>query len=1625
MSEARELTVKLSLDSNSFSRGMKMVSAQLKNVDSAFKATTAGTDKYSTRAQKATARVGMLTDKIALQQAAVTLCSRQYGNAQSNLERWRKKQAEAAKAVAKATSEYGENSEQAKAARKEYDKATRSLENAQVATTNAQTALNNAQRELSATSRQLQDAQDEQKLYNSAWGKTSEALEKAGSSLTTVGKRMVSVGSTLTRTVTAPVVALGTAAVRTFTSYDDSLRQVQATMGLVAGSSEEADRQIALLDETAQRMGIETRYSASEAAEALNYLALAGYDADTACEVLPDILNLAQAGGLDLAYASDLATDAMAALGLETKDLGMFTDQMARTAQKSNTSVAQLGEAILTVGGTAKNMAGGTAEMNAALGVLANRGIKGAEGGTHLRNILLALPTEKTSKALKKLGVSAYNADGSVRPLNETFADLNRAMEGMSDEDKTKLLTSMFNKTDLAAVQALLAGCGEEYDNLFSAIQNSKGTTAQMASIMESGIGGQFRSLKSAIEGLAISFGAELAPAVKQGAKFVTDLTKRFAELPKSTKQTITRFAALAAVIGPSLLVVGKIATTFGTLLTGASKAVAVIGKFALGIKTLAAGGALKTLIGGFKNLVAFNGGGIGGAVKSIGALGKAFATSALGATALVTAAAGVIAYLAWINSDAKKVRDAIKGMNDTAENWKSTSATTFYSTSSGLEFFGLSTDNFKRDVTSMERWLTSLKTTWSTTKRKSDDTVTAWVDSWKEYTNGTRTAIQGMKQDAAEYGMGSVVSTMDADLKLLDQYDRRAEQLIRRSRYRSLTPEEDAELQSLIQGRHDIEIKYHLTNADVKGFDDIRKEVQREIDRATARGEEVSTTIYENAVVAAAQGYHALTDEIDESYDSQRDLIDLMDEGAEKTAAREALDARYAEERKAAASEYRDLLQDTAGAVFGKESVIAASDGLQELAAATIAYTDAVARGESGAAEMERINTAMSGLDQNAVTELTALYSQMKTAGFSDADIAEMFPEISPHTLEAVAALTDFATNDKSGNFTGLKDMFGDLGEEVLKITTDLDMTGAQAAWAAFAADPGAIVQMSGEITGDVPLAEGATVPTPMVEAAVSHFTAEGVDIDNIEPEGLAAWISEYQADNPGTANIEPKDLQAAITSYTANGASVPTPMVEAAIEHFTAEGVDTDNIEPEGLAAWIDQYQANNPDVSGIEPKDLQAAISSYTAEGATPPEDVTVWGNIKLRGLAGSYYYNYLKNTGIEVAGRLTLGQFANEFTSKEAMIAYLTSQGATAVVDGIDVPITPEVAAQLSASDLVVTAEDGSVHVLVTPEYASPEMVETDKEGLSSTKDSLFGFKTYAGSIKSYIDDAREAVVWLDAIGDGLFGSQRKGAEGAFERLSKADAGFEQTVNFVRDYVSAVQNGQAVSEEATQLFDGIVKLADYTEKTGVSDSGFLDALTTGLTEAGIAMQDSPLMDGSALIDTLMQTQSMAQQAGEAVGGGAAEGMESGSAGAGAAGDYAGSAFVNAAGSYEGAAFAAGQRVGGAFSRGVETKLDINSPSRVLRKDGRFAGLGLVKGFADEQRDLERVVNNAANIITGCFDTRGRGVTNNNQKSYTANSNLHVDTMVMTGDMDAQAMAEQMARINRRRLLGYGIA
>lgn len=287
--------------------------------------------------------------------------------------------------------------------------------------------------------------------------------------------------------VTATVTGLGTAAVTTAANFESPMSQVQATMGITKDSMSTVDGQsvntMDTLSELAKKMGSETAFSAKECADALNYLALAGYDTQQMCDTLPTVLNLAAAGNIDLASASDMVTDAMSALGMGVSESEKMVDQMAKTASSTNTSVAQLGEGILTIGATAKSIKGGTAELKTALGILANNGIKGAEGGTHLRNVILSLqnPTDKAAAQMDALGVSVYDSNGNMRSLNDILGDLNKSMDGMTSADKSNIIATIFNKTDLASVNALLANTGDTWDSLQSSITNSAGAAQQMA----------------------------------------------------------------------------------------------------------------------------------------------------------------------------------------------------------------------------------------------------------------------------------------------------------------------------------------------------------------------------------------------------------------------------------------------------------------------------------------------------------------------------------------------------------------------------------------------------------------------------------------------------------------------------------------------------------------------------------------------------------------------------------------------------------------------------------------------------------------------------------------------------------------------------------------------------------------------------------------------------------------------------------------------------------------------------------------------------------------------------------------------------------------------------------------
>lgn len=338
--------------------------------------------------------------------------------------------------------------------------------------------------------------------------------------------------------ITKSVLDIGKASLKAGMNFEASMSQVAATMGITTDEIKAGSSSFEMLEEAAKEAGKTTQFSASESAEALNYLALAGYDAETAVKTLPTVLNLAAAGGMGLAEASDMVTDSMSALGLETTYSSTFVDQLAKTSQKSNTSVSQLGQAILTVGGTAKGLAGGTVELNTQLGILADRGIKGAEGGTALRNIILSLssPTDKAAARMKQLGLEVHDANGNMRSTNDIFKDLNAKLSEMSEKERTQVLSDLFNKVDLKSANALLAGSGERFEELSKQIEASQGAADEMAKTLNDNLAGALKGLNSAFESVGIAIYQKFDSPLKNVVNTITMFVRELGTIIEESK---------------------------------------------------------------------------------------------------------------------------------------------------------------------------------------------------------------------------------------------------------------------------------------------------------------------------------------------------------------------------------------------------------------------------------------------------------------------------------------------------------------------------------------------------------------------------------------------------------------------------------------------------------------------------------------------------------------------------------------------------------------------------------------------------------------------------------------------------------------------------------------------------------------------------------------------------------------------------------------------------------------------------------------------------------------------------------------------------------------------------------
>lgn len=367
------------------------------------------------------------------------------------------------------------------------------------------------------------------KGFHDGLEKAESGMQKLGGAVKTGVETIVKAFTAATKAATKAGVEFAKSAVSTGAQFDSSMSQVAATMGKTVD-------EIGELRDFAQEMGSTTAFSASQAADALNYMALAGYDANQSMSMLPTVLDLAAAGGIELARASDMVTDAASALGLTFDDTKVMVDQMAMASSKTNTSVAQLGDAILAVGGTAKTLKGGTAELTQTLGLMADNGIKAAEAGTHMRNIMLAMTpsTKDAVAAWEMLGVQAYDNEGKLRNMSDIFTELKSAMSDFSDEERTNILSDMFHVTDLAAVNALLDTDKERWDAVSDAIDGAQGSASKMAETQLDNLTGDVTLFKSAWEGLQIVISDKLVPVIRPFIQMFSTLVSTVTSMVKN-----------------------------------------------------------------------------------------------------------------------------------------------------------------------------------------------------------------------------------------------------------------------------------------------------------------------------------------------------------------------------------------------------------------------------------------------------------------------------------------------------------------------------------------------------------------------------------------------------------------------------------------------------------------------------------------------------------------------------------------------------------------------------------------------------------------------------------------------------------------------------------------------------------------------------------------------------------------------------------------------------------------------------------------------------------------------------------------------------------------------------------
>ena len=420
-----------------------------------------------------------------------------------------------------------------------------------------------------ALQREIVETEQELRKLETAANQSGTAVQNIaakGEKLKTIGDNISNVGQKMLP-ATIAITGLGTAAVKTASDFDTAMSKVAAIAGATGKDFDD-------LRAKAREMGAKTKYSATEAASAFEYMAMAGWKTKDMLGGIEGIMNLAAASGEDLATTSDIVTDALTAFGLSADDSGHFADILAAASSNANTNVSMMGETFkycAPIAGALGFSAEDTAE---AIGLMGNAGIKSSQAGTALRGIMnnLSKDVKLTSKSFGSMTIKTTNQDGSMKSLNVILKECRKAFSQMSESEKAANAQTLVGKNAMSGFLALMNAAPQDIEKVNNAIANCDGKAGEMAETMQNNLEGQITILKSQLQELAISFGDILMPAIRQIVSWIQGLVDKLNGMDEGTKKTIVTIGLIVAAIGPALIVIGKVISSVGTIMTLAPK---------------------------------------------------------------------------------------------------------------------------------------------------------------------------------------------------------------------------------------------------------------------------------------------------------------------------------------------------------------------------------------------------------------------------------------------------------------------------------------------------------------------------------------------------------------------------------------------------------------------------------------------------------------------------------------------------------------------------------------------------------------------------------------------------------------------------------------------------------------------------------------------------------------------------------------------------------------------------------------------------------------------------------------------------------------------------------------------